>query len=642
MKQIARYLPSYTSTDLKIILNIGYIFFFIFALVDHQLHFFRNQTSHYFLITLCILGAIPVAWSAVVALARRQITIDLLASIALAFSFFDGQWVSAAFINLMLSSARLFDALTERKTQNIIAKLLKLRPEHVQIQKGDTIVTVALEDVVAGDLVIVDAGSRIPVDGVVVRGQASVDESTLTGESAPVSKQVDSKVFSSTLNQSGSLIVRAERVGTDTTLAKMIALVDEASRAKTKVERLADKFSFWYITIMLVSSGVIYLISQDISLVLSVLLVVCADDIAVAIPLGFTISIAKGARHGVVIKGAAVLERLRSVRVIVTDKTGTLTKGKAKVYEEILSEGVSIQDFRSAAGSATVNSNHPVSTAILAFLKEQSVQIIAPDEVHEFAGDGIVVQKGAHVFIQGKISFLEKRGIPIKDEDLSKMAQAQSAGGSINALSIDGSFVGAFVLEDELRPFAKEIIAETKTMGIVKWIMLTGDNSAVAARVSKKVGIDEYHAELSPEGKLDALREIKKQYGSIAMIGDGVNDAAALAMADVSFAMGAIGSDVSIEAADIAIMHDDLRRIPEAMFLGREATIIIRQNFLIWGVTNVVGLFLVFSGYIGPVGAAVYNFLTDFVPIMNTFKIYLLKINRHTYDIFLKKDLKKV
>lgn len=637
MKQCIRKVLSYSSVEWSIILNALYIAIVLFELLDQKIHVFGVSYSHYFLIAVCIVGVAPVIWSAIIALIRRKITIDLLASIALVFSFLDGQWVSAAFINLMLASARLFDAFTERRTQNILSKLLKLRPDHVHVQKGNSVVLVPLEQVVAGDLVVIEAGSRIPVDGVVVTGQASVDESTLTGESEPVLKKAGSSVFSSTLSVSGSLVVRAERVGADTTLSKMIALVDEASRAKTKVERLADRFSFWYITIMLVASGVIYLFSHDISLVLAVLLVVCADDIAVAVPLGFTISIAKAARHGLIIKGASVLERVRSIQVIVTDKTGTLTRGTARVYQEILSEGSSLETFHTMAGHATLESTHPVSTAILAYLKEQKVSIVAPDEAQEFPGEGVVIKKDGHSIVQGKVSFLKERNVLIKEQEEEKMKQAELAGGSINALALDGVFVGAFVLEDELRRFAKEVIAETKSMGIKKWIMLTGDNAVVAKRVADKVGIEEFHAELSPEGKIAMLRDIKKKYGSIAMIGDGVNDAAALAMADVSFAMGAIGSDVSIEAADIAIMHDDLRRIPETLFLGREATKIIKQNFLIWAVTNIVGLTLVFSGYIGPVGAALYNFLTDFIPIMNTFKIYFLTINKHTYDSFLKR-----
>lgn len=574
-----------------------------------------------------------MVFSAVQALLKKNITIDLLAGIALIFTLAQGEWVSAVFINLMLSSARLFSAFTERKTENIISHLLKLRPTVVKVQHGENFKEKSLDEVSIGDIVMVDSGDRIPVDGIVTEGEASVDQSTLTGESEPVSKKVGSEVFSSTLCVSGSLFVKATKVGEDTTLSKMIKLVDEASRAKTKTETIANRFSAWYISITLIGVVVIYLFTHNLSLVLSVLLVTCADDLAVAIPLGFTVAISKGAKHGIIVKGAAVMERLKDITTFVTDKTGTLTRGVSVVTEVIPVDGASITDCMKAGIICSTGSKHPTSKAVLEYAKNKNESIHTPEDIKEFPGEGVWAKHDGIEYLHGRVSFLIHNGVSVSKDIIKQISEEQSSGGSVSAVAIDKKIVGFFVLVDDIRKYAKEAIAETRTLGVKKWIMLTGDNEQVATRVAGEVGLDEFYANLKPAEKLEHIKKLKKRHGVIAMMGDGVNDAASLAIADVSFAMGAIGSDTAIEAADIALMHDDLRRVPEAIFLSKEVLIIVKQNFWIWFLSNAVGLGFVFVGVLGPVGAAVYNFATDFLPILNVFRIYNLKINKHTYDL---------
>jgi len=610
--------------------SLGWIDFFSF---DSLL----GQISIDLLTLVSVVGVLPVIISAIRALAKKTVTIDLLASIALIFTLIQGEWVSAAFINLMLASARLFAAFTERKTEDIISHLLKLRPSVVKVQTGDGFVEKSLEEVQVGDIVMVDSGDRIPIDGVVTEGQASVDQSSLTGESEPISKMADSQVFSSTLCLSGSLFVRAVKVGEDTTLAKMIKLVDEASRAKTKTETIANKFSAWYIFLTLFGVVVIYLITNNLDLILSILLVTCADDLAVAIPLGFSVAISKAARHGIVVKGAAVMERLKDIQTFVTDKTGTLTKGSFVISKIIPVEGLSIKECLNAGVVCSTGSNHPASKAILGQAKKEGIIIHTPDDTKEFPGEGVWAKHEGEEYLHGRVSFLIQNGVEISDLVKKQIYSEQLTGGSITVIAINKKFAGFFVLVDEIRKYVKESIEETKILGIKKWIMLTGDNEQVATRVAKEVGIDEFYANLKPAEKLEYVKKLKKKHGDITMIGDGVNDAPSLAMADVSFAMGAIGSDTSIEAADIAIIRDDLRRVPEAIFLSKKVLVIVKQNFGIWAVTNTVGLSLVFMGVINPMGAALFNFLTDFLPILNVFRIYNLKINKHTYDLPQKK-----
>jgi len=584
-----------------------------------------------------VLGILPVLRSAFVSFREKRVSIDLLASIALIFTYLQGEWVSSGFINLMLTSSRLFDVFTKMRTKRIINRLLKYRPEKVKVKRDGSIEEISLEHVKQGDLVVIQSGERIPIDGVVLSGVASIDQSTLTGESETVSKKTGDEVFSSTLAVSGSLLVKAEKVGNDTTLSKIIGLIDEASRSKTKVGRIADTFSIWYIAITLAGSAILYLVSGDLGLVLSVLLVTCADDIAVAVPLGFTMAIARGARDGIIIKGAVVFEALRKITAIVTDKTGTLTKGAARVVQIVSLKNIPESELYTGIGIVQINSRHPIGGAIINFLKSKQVHIEAPDEFHETPGEGITATKGNTQYAAGKIEFLEENNIAVSSVQKEQVTVLRNKGYSLVGYGKNRELEAVIVLEYELRPFVKESVQETREMGIKKWIMLTGDNEVIAQKVCAQTDIDEYRANLKPEDKLKQIKEIKKEYKHIAMMGDGVNDAAALALSDVSIAMGAIGSDAAIEAADIALMHDSIRKVPETMLLSRKTMKIIKQNFLIWGITNVVGLFLVFSGIIGPSGAAAYNFITDFIPILNVFQIYFIKTNKHAYDLLVKK-----
>lgn len=607
--------------DWRIGFDTALIAALLFFLLINLFNVFELKLVNKILEILSFLGFIPIVISVYFSIIKKRIGVDLLAAIALFFTFWQGEWVSAAFINLMLASARLFDRFVATRTKNIITELLKLRPEKVRVKNGEIISEISIEKVQINDLVVVAPGSRVPVDGIIVSGQASIDESSLTGESELVVKRVGEHVLSSSYNESGSLLVRVEKVGKDTTFAKIVGLVEEATRSKTKTEKIADRFSVWYILLTLVAAIIIYLLSHNASLVLSILLITCADDIAVAIPLGFTIVISKAAKHGIVIKGAEVIERLSKTDIFLTDKTGTLTKGDSKLVNAS-NFNIDKNKFLEIAGICSVNSNHPTSRTILEYLKKENVDIIAPDEFNEMPGDGIALKKNGDKYFSGKVSFLEKNGIILSSEQKSLIENKKNEGESIVAIGVNDRLIGFFSFEDEVRANAKNLITQTKVLGIRRWIMITGDNEKVAKRVADQIGIDEVIANMKPEDKLSAIKKIKQKEGHIAMIGDGVNDAAALALADVSIAMGVKGSDAAIEAADIALMHDDLSRIPEAIRLSREAILIVKENFAIWGITNAIGLYLVFSGIIGPSGAAAFNFATDFIPIMNVFRIF--------------------
>ncbi len=591
--------------------------------------FSNTPWLHESMAVLAFLGIIPVAISALKTLVEKRISVDLLASIALVFSLFAQEWSSAAFITLMLAFARIFDLITETRAKKTIQSLMKYHVENVRIRIGDSVKDIHISEVKPGDLVIVESGDRVPVDGLVVSGQADIDESSLTGESELIPKKAGDKVFTSTVNESGSLIVKTEKVGADTTLSRMVSLVEEASRDKNKAELAADKFTQWYIAVSLIVSIGLYLLGFQPKVILSILLVVCADDIAVAIPLAYTAAIAYAARRGVIVKGSSAFEQLSKVKYILTDKTGTLTRGKPKVVDIHMYGLWTREEIAKRFVGGAAESKHAISRAIMEYASEYKIEPHLPDELNEIPGEGISFSHDGEAMLMGRVSFVEARGSRISDVVKKDIQTEKDAGRGIVCLSVNGEVAGLLSYVDELRPHATEIIAETRKLGVKEWHMLTGDNEKAASNIAHELNLRHFHANMTPEGKVDLIRKFEKENSSsssvVAYIGDGVNDAASLALADVSIAMGGIGADSAIEASDVTIMKDHIDRVPEVITMAQKVKGIMHQSFWIWGITNGIGLIWVTVGIpglglLGPVGAATYNFLTDFIPIVNALR----------------------
>lgn len=592
------------------------------VLLIEGLNSLRLDISNPLLSAVAIIGTLPVVWSALKAVFNKKITIDLLASIALIFSLWEQEWLSAIFINLMLSSARLLLAYNEARARKNLESLLKLKPVKIKIKTPEGVREVGSNEVRVGDIVIVDLGERIPVDGVVYSGNASLDESSLTGESIPVNKAEGDTVASSGLIVSGNLMIKTEKVAGDTTLEKIIKMVEQAQIDKPDIHTTADKFATWYLVLIFLSTVVIYLFTQNSTLILAVLLVVCADDIAVAMPLTFLTAISFSARRGMIIKGASFLEALQDVKVIFVDKTGTLTKGKLKVERFVPFSSSAHQALKYAGISAEL-SDHPMSKAVVEFSRvNQLADGKMPETFTEVSGNGLSAVFDDQALLLGKQSFLEKGGVKIPAEVLTGVIQEEEKGFNITFLAYAGSYVGYYIIADEIKDNIKESMAELKKMGVEKIIMLTGDNERVAKRIKEATGITDYYAGLLPEQKLAHIKNSLNDKYKVAMIGDGINDAAALSLSDIGIAMGAIGYDVAIESADIVLMKDDFSKVPQMIRISQAVMKIANQDFWIWGVSNLIGLGLVFVGVLAPTGASAYNFLTDFLPLINSTRIF--------------------
>lgn len=601
-------------------LDIALIVFTAVALIVSYIFPFSGVAN--ILAALSFVGLIPVAISAIKSLWHKKLSVDLLASIALLFSLGSQEWSSAAFITLMLAFARAFEYVTSTRAKRTIQSLMKFHVETVRLKIGNNIKDVHIREVRPGDMVVVDAGDRMPVDGTVVSGAADVNESSLTGESELVSKKPGDKVFTATINESGSIIVKTDKVGADTTLSKIVKMIEEASRDKNEAERMADRFTQWYIALSLLASVVMYLVGLSAREILAVLLVVCADDIAVAVPLAFTTAISHAAKRGVIVKGSSTFEQLSKLRYVLTDKTGTLTRGQPKVVDIKAYKPFSNHKVLELALMGASESKHAVSRAIAQYGIAQKVTTHTPQELEEVSGQGVQFRHGTDHMLLGRLSFMEHRHVAVPEQVKGDIAMEKDAGRGVAVLSVNGHAAGLISYADELRPHVKEIIKETKQYGVREWHMLTGDNEHAAAAVATELGIRHFHANMTPETKLEFVRRFEREKDPevVGYIGDGVNDAASLALADVSIAMGGIGADAAIEAADITIMKDKLDRLPEAIKIALKVRRVMWQNFGIWGITNTVGLALVAVGLLGPAGAAAYNFLTDFIPIGNAFR----------------------
>ncbi len=577
---------------------------------------------HFVLIGMAIAGTLPVVISAKINFLHGEwASMDMLASIALVFSLWSQEWTSAVFIALMLSAARLLSILTEARTEESIESLLELRPDTVNVEHDGRVEAVPFAALAIGDVVVVDAGDRVPVDGIVLNGEAAVDESSLTGESLPVDKEKDSPVFSSTLVSSGNLHIRAEKVGKDTTLEKIVELVKSSRKQRSKIHTLGELFGKTYLISILAFSGVLLYFTHDTPLVLAVVLVVCADDIAVAVPLAFLGAIGSSAKRGVIVKGGAYLEALTRAKIFVFDKTGTLSKGTLVVSCVSPAQGSTESDLLHYSAIASRVSKHPLSRAITQCANERGVEEIFPDMSRSVGGKGLVATYKNSTIILGHARFMASQGIAVPQELQDEADRLSRNGDSISFTARDGIVLGIIALHDEIKDEAKESLEKLRALGAERIIMLTGDNAQVAQTVAESIGITEFYPNLLPEDKVARVLELSKS-GEVVMVGDGINDAAALSAATVGVAMGALGYDTAIESAHIVLMTDDLAKLVETVERARRVQEIAIGDFWIWGATNAFGLALVFFGIIGPAGAAAYNFISDFFPLGNSLRAW--------------------
>ncbi len=538
---------------------------------------------------------------------HQKITVNVFVTVALIATMAVGQFLSAALIVFIMAVVGAFESYTLDKTKKNIRSLLDFAPKMANVRRGTDVVALLAAEVGIGDIVVIRPGERIPVDGIVIIGASSVNQAPITGESIPVEKTEGSEVFSATMNETGHLEVRTTRVGEDTTLARIVHLVEGAQGTRAPIQGIADRFTTWFLPVVLVIALIGYLLSGKVLVFVSILLVACPCAFAIATPTAVTAGISNMARRGVLIKGGSFLELSGKLDTLLVDKTGTFTLGRPKVVEIIALPGYREADVVLLAATGEKFSEHPLARAILAAATARNITVPDPDEFKSETGMGITARSGEHSLIIGKPEFLELKGVRPEEEVPGIITKQMDLGRTVIVVARDSTVTGLIAIADEVRPGTAEAIAALRKMGVKNIVMLTGDNETVAKAVSASIGIDGYHANLLPEQKLEVVKELQAKGQLVGMIGDGINDAPALAKADVGIAMGASGTDVAIETADITLMKDDLWQFVDFVWMSKKVIRRIKINIGLSMVYNAIGLLLGVQALLSPITATIYQ-----------------------------------
>jgi len=538
---------------------------------------------------------------------HRKITVNVFVAVALVATIAVGEFRPAAVIVFIMAVAGALETYTLDKTRRSIRNLLDLTPKTATIRRDEAEATIPVNEVQVGDTVVVRPGGRIPVDGIVVAGQSCVNQAPITGESMPVEKFKGSEVFGGTLNEAGRLEIKTAKVGQDTTLARIVHLVEQAQGTKAPIQNLADRFTTWFLPTVLILAAIAFFASGDVKVAVSVLLVACPCAFAIATPTAVTAGISNMARRAVLIKGGIFLELAKKMDVLLVDKTGTFTFGKPKVVDVAAFDGLPEEEVLRLAAIAEKYSEHPLAKSVIACAKERGIEVPDPTEFNIEVGMGVTARSDGKDILVGKNKFLQDKGVCVAEYIEYAISEQTEQGRTAILVANDMKPVGLIAIADEIRPETRRAIASLKAMGIKNIIMLTGDNHKVAKAVAKEIGVDDFKAELLPEQKLQFVENLQKQGNVVGMIGDGINDAPALALADVGIAMGAAGTDVAVETADVTLMNDDLSRVVNFMDMSRKVMLRIKLNIFFSIMYNIIGFILAGFGMLTPVLAVIFQ-----------------------------------
>ena len=610
-----------------IIISSICLFMSLIQSVDELLHFNLSWVA----IILC---GLPIIKEATIGLYEEfDIKADVLVSLALIASVIIGEIFAAGEISVIMTIGALLEDLTVQKAQSGIENLVKLTPKQARIIIDNKEIMINADDIEIGDIVRVIAGETIPVDGVIIKGQGSIDESIMNGESLPVDKYVGDDVLSGTINQYSTFDIKATKTSQDSSLKRMIKLVKEADSKKAPIVSLTDRWATWIVVIALVSSIGTYLVTHQILRSVTILVVFCPCALILATPTAIMAGIGNASKYGILIKGGDVVERLSKIKNIAFDKTGTLTYGKLSVVEyKSFNPEYDDETFLKILASVEAYSEHPLGKAITSYYKENNEELLDIQNFIVNPGKGITANLGEKSILVGNLKLIKDVDINLNKDIINISEEFTKKGCTVIYLSIDNKLIGYVALSDILREEAKEVISYIKSQKINP-VMLTGDNKNSAQNIASIVGIDDINPSLLPEDKMNIIKNLEDSKSPTCMIGDGVNDALALKYSSVGISMGAIGSDIAIEASDIALASDDIKNIPYLLYLSKKTMKTIKLNVTFSLALNFLAIILAMTGILNPVvGALVHNLGSVFV-ILNSAK--LLK-TRNNLDLHIK------
>lgn len=543
------------------------------------------------MIISAFIAGYPIAKNAIQALRYRILGIDALVTVAVIGALFIGEYWEAAAVTFLFIFGSYLEARTLEKTRSSLKALLNLAPKKAKVFRDGVEVEVDPEEVMRDEIVIVRPGEKIPVDGSIVKGKASVNQAAITGESIPVSKAENDQVFSGTVIEVGYLEIKAEKVGEDTTFSRILQMVEDAQESKAPTQKFLEKFSKYYTPGIMVLAIVVYMLTRDLELALTLLVIACPGALVISAPVSIVAGIGNGAKKGILIKGGEHLEKAGKVRIVAFDKTGTLTIGKPKVTS-IKAYDIDKNDLLKLAAMAEVNSEHHLGRAIIEKAKEEFNENFTPaDDFEVIPGQGLKALVAGETILIGNRKLMDESGIKITEQIEEDLQNEENNGQTAILIANQQKILGIISIADVLKDEAYKIVATLKKAGVKKVIMLTGDNKRTAEAVAKKLGLDDYYAELLPEDKVAVIKDLQSKGSIVAMVGDGINDAPALATADLGIAMGGAGTDVAMETADVVLMSDELDKLAYALGLSRATVRNMKQN--IYFAVTVVTLLII-------------------------------------------------
>ena len=567
-----------------------------------------------------LVGGYPIFQEAWENLRKRRMTMELSMTIALVAALCIGQFFTALVIAFFVLFAELLEGYTVGGGCRAIEKLIESLPRQVTVRRDGRERELSTQDVGRGETIIIRPGARIPADGEVRKGHSFVDQSSITGESLPVEKVEGSKVFAGTINKDGVLEVRVEKIGRDTTFGKIIEIVEQAEKSKAPVERVSDRLAAGLVYFALGAAVLTFIVTRNLTSTIAVIIVAGACGVAAGTPLAILAGIGSAARRGIIIKGGLYLEQLSQIDTVVLDKTGTLTLGVPEVTSITTLNGASEEEVVQTAAIAEQHSEHPLGEAIVRHARERNVPLREYANLRYLPGKGLTCDDNGSEILVGSRALFEERGVSVPAEFVAEFAGAKSAGQTTVLVGRNRRVLGTVTLADQLRGEARQAIVTLKNLGL-RTILLTGDSSSTAKAIGDSLGVDEAVGDLLPQQKLEKIRSLLQRGNKVAMVGDGVNDAPALAEATVGIAMGQ-GTDVALETADVTLMTSDLSRLLEVLAISKRCYGVIMFNF--WGtiLVDTAGIALAFFGLLAPIIAALIHVGSELGFILNSARLF--------------------
>ena len=572
-------------------------------------------------LAITIVGGYPMYKEAFDNLRSKRMTMELSMSIAVVSTLFIQQYFTGAIITFFVLFAELLEHLTVSRGRRVIEKLIALLPNQATIRRGNKEVDIKIAELAIDEIIIIKPGSKIPVDGIVLKGNSFVDESSITGESLPVEKTEASRVFAGTINQNGVLEVRTSRIGKDTMFGKIIDIIEQAEKSKAPIQKVADKLAGRLVYLAFGGAIITYFVTHDIVSAIAALIVAGACGVAAGTPLAVLAGIGRTAKEGIIVKGGIFIEQLSKVDTIVFDKTGTLTFGNPEVMEIQNFNGVSKEQVLQIAACAEQHSEHPLAEAIMRKANAEKVQYESYADINYLPGLGMICkQTNGNEILIGNNALMTEKSVSINPDVISYLNDRKNKGETTILVSSGNQIAGAISIADKLRNEANEAVQEIKKFGC-RVILLSGDANATAKAIGEKLQADEVIGEMLPHQKLEKIKELNAKGKKVAMIGDGINDAPALIEASVGIAMGG-GTEIALESADMALTSNNLMKIPEALRISKQVMNVIMFNF--WGtvIVDSIGVGLAIFGYLSPLAAALIHVISELAFILNSARLF--------------------